>query len=118
MRLALDNHYSPLIATLLRERGHEAVAAAERPWGLESDESVLAVCTRELRALLTNDVGDFTNIARSWAAAGRNHAGLIFTSDGNMPRTGNMVGRYVDALDALLAENRSDDAFTSRIHWL
>lgn len=118
MRLALDNHYSPLIATLLRERGHDAVAAGERGWGLESDESVLAICARELRALLTNHVGDFTNIARSWAAAGRSHAGLIFTSDGNMPRTRNLIGRYVDVLAALLAENRSDDAFTNRIHWL
>lgn len=118
MRLALDNHYSHAIAALLRDRKHDAVAAVERGWEVEEDESLLTICADELRALLTNDVADFIGIARSWAAEGQNHAGLIFTADGRMPRTRDMVGRYVDALDALLVENRSDDAFTNRIHWL
>lgn len=118
MRLALDNHFSPVIAAKLRERGHDVMAAAEQGWARHSDEALLTGCQREQRALLTNDVTDFTRLAREWAADGRSHAGLVFTSNASMPRSKKMIGRYVRALDALLQANPAADAFADRIHWL
>ena len=118
MKLALDHHYSPAIAIQLREHDHDVVAAIERGWETEDDESLLLISEQEQRALMTNNVADFTMIARRWAVEGHRHAGLIFTSDASMPRAGHAIGRYAKVLDELLGSNPKDDAFVDRIHWL
>lgn len=118
MKLALDHHYSPAIATELRVRGYDVTAVAERGWETEDDASLLSLCLEELRALLTNNVSDFTTIVRRWALEGRGHAGLIFTSDSSMPRTRAAIGLFVKALDELLKANSDEEAFNDRIHWL
>ncbi|MGH2829684.1 MAG: DUF5615 family PIN-like protein [Actinomycetota bacterium] len=118
MKLALDHHYSPAIATQLRARGHDVIAVIERGWEAEDDEPLLKLCAQEHRALMTNDVADFTVVARRWAAEGRRHPGLSYTSDASMPRSRATLGRFVEALDELLRSNAGDDAFNDRVHWL
>lgn len=118
MKLAFDHHYSRIIAEELRNKGHDAVAAVERGWDREDDEPLLARCAAEQRALVTNNVADFTAIAQSWTAQGRQHAGLIFTSDTSLPRTRGTIGTYLQLLDELLARHPEPDSFTDRVHWL
>jgi len=118
VKLALDHHYSTSIALKLRDSGHDAVAALERGWDREDDESLLAVCDHEKRALLTNNVAHFAVIARGLAAEGRGHSGLIFTSGTSMPRHRGSIGRYVTALNRLLKLNPQEESFFNRIHWL
>lgn len=118
MRLALDHHYSPLIAERLRDRGVDAVAVIERGWHEEDDEPLLALCVAEQRALVTNNVADFTVIARGWALEGRSHAGLIFTSDVSLPRSRSTIGRSVRALHTLARAHPKVDGYTDRVHWL
>jgi predicted nuclease of predicted toxin-antitoxin system len=118
MKLALDHHYTRAIAEQLRSRGHDAVAAIERGWDREEDEQLLAICASEQRALVTNNVADFTAIVRRWAIQGRTHAGLIFTSDASLPRTRGTIGAYVKLLDDLLSQHPGPDAFTDLVHWL
>jgi hypothetical protein len=118
VKLALDHHYSTAIAAKLRERGFDVVAAIEQGWETEDDEALLVLCDEERRALVTNNVADFTVIARGWAIEGRRHSGLIFTSDASMPRGRQAIGRHVKALEVLLQENPRKDAFTDRIQWL
>ena len=118
MKLALDHHYSPQIAVQLRKRRCDVIAVLERNWEQEDDESLLALCGGEQRALVTNNVSDFTVIARRWALEGRHHAGLIFTSDSSMPRGRDTMGRYVTALQALIRANAGSQGFVDRVHWL
>lgn len=118
MKLALDHHYPATTTTVLRERGHDAVTAHERDWHRHDDEPLLALCVGEGRTLLTNNVADFVVILRRWALEGRQHAGLIFTSDTSLPRTRSATGRYVELLEALLLAHPGDRDFDGRIHWL
>ncbi len=116
VKLALDHHYSPLIARVLREHDFDVVAAIEVGWEAEDDEPLLVLCRSDERCLLTNNVGDFAILARAWQTEGRTHAGLIFTSDVGWPRNRHTIGRYVDALAELMTANSS--GLADRIHWL
>ena len=118
MRLALDHHYSPVIAALLCERGHDVVAAVERGRQAEDDEALLGLCSAEERSLLTTNVADFTVLARNWQAQGRVHAGLVFTSDASLPRIRGTIGVYVEALDVLLSAHPARAALADRVWWL
>ena len=64
------------------------------------------------------DVVDFAAIAQRGPDEGRVHAGLVFTADARWPRRRDMIGRFVDALDALLAGNAGTMSLAGRIHWL
>jgi predicted nuclease of predicted toxin-antitoxin system len=118
VRLALDHHYSHLIAEQLRDRGHDVVAVRERSWHRCDDEELLEHCAAEGRTLLTNNVADFVAIAQRWAAEGRPHAGLVFTSDAGLPRARATIGTYVQLLEDLASEYPAEEAFVDRIHWL
>jgi hypothetical protein len=118
VNLALDHHYPTAIAEQLRTMGHDAVAAVERGWHREPDETLLALCVAEQRTLLTNNVGDFMTIVRSWAVQGRQNAGLVFTSDASLPRNHATIGKYTKLLDALLREHPKPEDLVDRIHWL
>jgi len=99
VKLALDHHYPTAITEQLRTMAHDAVAAVERGWHREPDETLLALCLAEHRTLLINNVGDFMTIIRSWTLQGQQPAGLIFTSDASLPRTHAAIGRHVKLLD-------------------
>lgn len=118
MKLALDHHYSPLIARGLRDLGRDAVAAVELAWEAEDDEPLLTLCTNTGRSLMTKNVADFAVIARQWQIEGRAHPGLIFTSDASFPRTRNTIGCFVEAIAHLMQNNPGDDSFVDRTHWL
>lgn len=118
MRLALDHHYSPGIAELLRLRGHDVMAAMEQGWEREDDEPLLTRCVEASRTLLTNNARDFVIIARSWTAEARSHTGLIFTSDARMSRSRDSVGRYVEALHEVMGVHPGPHALRDRVLWL
>ena len=118
MKLALDHHYSPLIADQLRRLGHDVVTAAEQGWEAEEDDGLLALSTSDERSLLTNNVAAFAVIARRWQGEGRAHRGLVFTSDASLPRNRNTIGRYVELLEALFRQHPDPTSLTDRIHWL
>jgi predicted nuclease of predicted toxin-antitoxin system len=118
VKLMLDHHYSTVIAEQLRAQGYDVQAALERGWQAEEDETLLQLCGTEERALLTNNVADFAAIARRWAATGRQHSGLIFTSDRSLPRSRNTIGRFVACLDKLLRDNQPENALAGQVRWL
>lgn len=91
--LLSDEHIYPDLAIALRRRGYDAISCQEA--GLVSrrvsDAEQLHHATRQGRAILTYDAGDFIRLDRSWKAEGRQHAGII------------VVSRSVNTLSQLLA---------------
>lgn len=119
MRLLLDVHFSPVIAVRLRERGHDVAAAADDEVDRRlSDEALLQRAGSESRALVSANAKDFLPIVGERARAGRDHHGLLLTSDRTMPRDREAIGRFVTALEALLEQHPAEDAFTNRVMWL
>lgn len=118
MRLLLDVHFSPAIAEQLRSRGHDAIAAAQdRELRQLPDQMLLERAAANGRALLTNNVKDFVPIAADWARSGREHPGLLLTSDRSMPRTRHGIGQLVTVLDDLMTHHPNHDALTNQVLW-
>jgi len=118
VKLALDHHYSPAIARELRNRGFDAIAISERGWQVLSDAALLAVCADESRVLLTKNVPDFVALARDWQGQGRQHSGMIFTSDATMPRNAAWISAYVTALVEVWVTQHDVDALPDQVTWL
>ncbi|HEY2767094.1 MAG TPA: DUF5615 family PIN-like protein [Solirubrobacteraceae bacterium] len=119
MRLLIDEMYPPVIAERLRELGHDVSAVTER---LElrglADIEIFAVAQQEQRAVVTENIADFSVIADGYDERARNHHGLVLVPPGSYrrgnPRT---VGRIVVALERRLSESPETNA-TSPRHWL
>jgi NADP-dependent 3-hydroxy acid dehydrogenase YdfG len=116
VRALLDEQFSPLIAKLLRERGLDVVAAAERADLIEaSDREVVEAATREQRAVVTNDIKDFRPIAIERITDGRGHAGLILVP-ANRDRGRDAAGTLADAIETLMRAH--PDGVVGAEHWL
>lgn len=106
MRLLLDEMHSPRVTRALRDEGHDAVAVGERD-DLRGapDEEVLRAAAGEERAVVTENVGDFLPLVQAWAAAGREHHGVVLTNPRRFDRArttypGDLIaalGRILDA---------------------
>jgi len=119
LRLLLDELYPAAIAEQLRVRGHDLVAVTARPeLRALPDDAVFATAQQESRAVVTENIGDFSSIADAADQRGHAHHGLVLVDPANYPR-GNRrtLGRLVTDLDRLLNAHRSAEA-TSLRHWL
>lgn len=118
MKLLLDVHFSPAVAEQLRTRGHDVIAAVQdRELRQVSDRMLLERAVADGRALLTNNVKDLVPIAADWIRSGRDHLGLLLTSDRSMPRTHDGIGHLVGVLDQLMTQHRDDQALRNQILW-
>jgi hypothetical protein len=76
----------------------------------EDDYLLLALAAGEGRALLTNNHRDFVRIARSWSQSGREHAGIILSTQ--LPR-----GELLRQVETLL-ERLTVDELRNTVRWL
>ena len=116
MKTLLDEQLSPLIARLLRERGLDVVAAAERSDLVEaSDREIMETATREQRAVVTNDIKDFRPIAAERLTDGRGHAGLILLP-ASRSRSRDATGMLADAIEVLMRAHPG--GIVGSEHWI
>src|SRR6266498_3771050 len=102
--------FDPEIANQLRRRGHDVVAAIDRPHAAKQDER---------RAVVTENVPDFLRVDGLYRAQGRAHFGLLLTTHRRYSRSSaRTVGQLVLALDTFLRAQAVDPEPTSLIHWL
>lgn len=118
MRLLLDEHYSPRIAQQLRRRGHDVVSVSERTELIGvSDSDLLRLAAAERRSIVTENVADFIELTRHFAAREEDHYGIVFVSS-RFPRSRTTIGVFVRQLGRFLRVRRADDALLNQIHWL
>jgi predicted nuclease of predicted toxin-antitoxin system len=119
LRLLLDEQHDPAIAQSLRKQGFDVIAVAERQeWREIADADVLAAAVADRRAVVTEDVRDFTVLHRRCLEQGQTHYGIIFTSRTRLPR--HRAGRraLLTALRSVLGTHESDDALRDQVIWL
>jgi nucleoside-diphosphate-sugar epimerase len=111
--------YPSAIAEQLRARGHDVHAVTARPeLRALPDKDVFDVAQQERRAVLTENISDFSVIADRCDERGQAHHGLIFVDPAKHPRGDQRtVGRLVTGLDGLLKEHPADEP-TSLRSWL
>ena len=110
MKLYLDEHLSPLLARMLRERGIDCLTAVEAGNLGQSDEAQLTYAASQGRVLLTFDRKDFLTLAAQWAERGHPHAGLILSRQGS-------ASELLRQLLRLIALRGKDD-LSNHILWL
>jgi hypothetical protein len=119
VKLLIDEMYPPAIAEQLRDRRHDVEAVTERP-ELRSlaDADIFAVAQQERRAVVTENIDDFSVVADNYDQRSHAHFGLVLVPPGSYPR-GNpgTIGRMVTALDRLLSEHPDATAMSPR-YWL
>jgi hypothetical protein len=81
-------------------------------------QPLLELAASESRALLTNNAQDFIPIVRRSATSGRNHCGLLLTSDTSMPRHKRTAGFYVRTLRVIMEANPDPRALANQVPWL
>jgi hypothetical protein len=117
--LLLDEHYSQMIAELLREDGDDVVAVIERSdlIGLKDDE-LFQLMAADRRAIVTENVVDFQRQLQNAEATGLTHYGVLFTSRKRLPRGKNTIGLYVRVLGDFLTRHPAQDALLNSYWWL
>lgn len=123
MRLVLEEHFSPAIAEQLQHRGYDVVSVAERvavarsPLRRRPDEDLIRWAHGENRVLVTENVCDFMPIHHGFLGRGEAHAGILFTSHRQFPRSADAIGTLVRALASFIDENTADGV-RGDIAWL
>lgn len=114
MRLLLDEMHAPAVAAALTEAGFDVVAAADPSLRGSSDADLLDHATATGRALVTENVGDFSVLAANRAVDGEPHAGLIFTNPSRFNRATLAYPGYLIAALRTFLNNRpvSGDSWT------
>jgi predicted nuclease of predicted toxin-antitoxin system len=97
VKLKLDENLSPTLAALFAARGHEAHSVVEQALGGMPDASVIEVCRRERRGLVSLDL-DFANIL---AYPPADHFGIVVLRlhDQAHPTVERAVRRVVELLE-------------------
>jgi predicted nuclease of predicted toxin-antitoxin system len=119
LKLLLDEMYSAAIAEGLRARGHDAVAAVERSeLRNNADAELFALAQAEARAIVTENLDDFSVIANDHDRRAQPHHGVVLVNSRRYPRNHRRtIGVIVTAL-ADLAERFPGDEPNSMRWWL
>lgn len=105
--LLLDEMFSPMIAALLRQDGHDVLAVAGHALLAAASDPYLAHwASQEGRRIVTENVRDFAPLANRGDSALR----VLFTSSRRFPRSRRNPGPLVEALSRWLTAPESHPA--------
>ncbi|MDO5535686.1 MAG: DUF5615 family PIN-like protein [Propionibacteriaceae bacterium] len=106
-RLLLDEHYSEVIATELRARGHDVVAAVSNSDIRGAADSVVFRWAAEAgRRIVTENIKDFRPLLIQASTSGSRYAPLLLVPPRRFPRgRGDRAAAIVSAIDNWLSRD-------------
>ena len=104
IQLYTDEHVTPVLAQILRQRGYMAQSAQEAGMLERDDEDHLAHATRRGMAILTFNRDDFERLAREWTEAGREHGGIVISPQFGIEQMTGLLHPIIRLLDSLTAD--------------
>lgn len=108
MRLLLDEMYPTALAEALRKAGIDTVTVADLRLAGAPDREVFAAAQATGRAVLTENVADFTRLAAEQATSGGHHAGLLIALSTRFSRRPNGRKPLLAAIRAVAGETLGD----------
>ena len=103
--LYTDEDITSELAPALRERGFDAVSAAEAGLLGHDDSEQLAYAAETHMAILTCNAGHFLALAKEYAESARPHSGVIISSEQFSRRKfGDLLRQTLSLLNALSAD--------------
>ncbi|MCX7841060.1 MAG: DUF5615 family PIN-like protein [Anaerolineae bacterium] len=99
--LYCDEDVMDEIAEALRQRGYDAISAAEAGMLGRTDEEQLEYAASHNRALLTYNATDYIRLANTWFQTGKEHAGVILSQQFSKRQLGELLRQLLKLLDAL-----------------
>lgn len=120
LKLLLDEHISPSVATGLRRLFPSIQVHAIREWKSgtligEQDSKILRTAVEDRLTLVTFDLRTIPKLLKEWTAGDRDHGGIVFVDDKTI-RPGK-IGSLIRQLAKLYQESGQDD-WTNRIEFL
>jgi len=111
--------WPPWMAEHLRRKGHNVEGVVERDDLIgEPDEVVFEAAQNEQRAVVTENLPDYRQLANEALAMGESHHGLVLTSNRSWPRhRRDTAAALATALDELLNQRPADDALLNQEWW-
>jgi len=110
IKLLLNEHIWEGLTEALVRRGHDVVHIAHTEQCGIGDEPLLALAAAEDRTVLTYNVRHFVPLVRLWYETGREHAGVILSSQ--LP-----PGELLRQMEGLLS-TLSADELKNTVRWL
>ena len=98
--LYTDEDVTAHLAVLLRQRGVEAISAAEA--GM-ADEANLLYATAHRMVMFSFNVRDYVLLARQWALENRQHAGILLSDQYTRHQMGELLHRLLRFCDTVSA---------------
>jgi predicted nuclease of predicted toxin-antitoxin system len=108
LKLLLDEMYSPGLADALRAADVDACTVVELGLAGSSDPEVLAAAIADGRALLTENVADFTRISAEHLLAGEHHPGVLVALSSRFSRRAAGIGALVTAIRQISDQELAD----------
>lgn len=108
MRLLLDEMYSAMHAEALNAAGVDAVTVIDTGLAGRSDVEVFEAAREQGRAVLTENVADFTQISADQLTSGGHHPGVLIALSSRFSRRPSGVNRLVAAVQALSGQPLDD----------
>jgi hypothetical protein len=108
VKVLVDEMYPPALAEGLRAVGIDATTVADLRLAGVSDAEVFGAAVANGRAVLTENVGDFTRIAAEHSTAGTHHPGVLIALSSRFSRRPAGIPRLIAAIQAVEADQLDD----------